>query len=203
MGFVTGLRCVVCGEQAPAPASSGTCPRCDDESAVLEVEFDLEQARAVLTPETLAGRGANHWRYAELLPVEPDAAAFRWPVGWTPLLEAPRLASWVGIAHLRVKDDSRNPTASFKDRASSVGVLHALQAGATRVACASTGNAASSLAGFAAMAGLPSTIFVPRGAPEPTFASCENLQKRHQDIDILTPWASSGRPGPGEITTPW
>ena len=167
MGFVTGLRCVVCAEEAPAPVSSGTCPRCDGGSAVLEVEFDLERARAVLTPETLAGRGANHWRYAELLPVEPDAAAFRWPVGWTPLVEAPRLASWVGLAHLRVKDDSRNPTASFKDRASSVGVLHALQAGATRVACASTGNAASSLAGFAAMAGLPATIFVPRSAPEP------------------------------------
>ena len=170
MGCVSGLRCVVCGEEAPAPASAGTCPRCDDPSAVLEVEFDLERVARTLTTEALARRPRNLWRYAELLPVQPDEVQARWPVGWTPLVDAPRVAEWSGLADLSLKDDSRNPSASFKDRASSVGVVHALAQGATHIACASTGNAASSLACFAAMAGLPATIFVPQVAPEAKLA---------------------------------
>jgi len=170
MTCVTGLRCVVCGHEAPAPESAGTCPRCDDPFATLEVQYDLERVARTLTADSLRSRPASHWRYEELLPVEPDEAAFRWPVGLTPLIEARALASWAGLARLRLKDDTRNPTASLKDRASSVGVLHARQAGAARIACASTGNAASSLAGFAAMAGLPATIFLPAQAPEPKIA---------------------------------
>jgi threonine synthase len=91
-------------------------------------------------------------------------------VGWTPLIDAPRLAEWVGVRSLLLKDESRNPTASFKDRASAVGVARALSRGARVVACASTGNAASSLAGAAAAVGLTSVIFVPEFAPEPKLA---------------------------------
>jgi threonine synthase len=166
-GCVTGLTCVCCERAAPAPVSAGTCPACADPFAVLQVEYDLDRVARTLTREALAARPPDHWRYRELLPIEPDPEAFAWPVGFTPLLDAPRLAAWAGIGSLRLKDDTRNPTASFKDRASSVGVAHARQAGAARIACASTGNAASSLAGFAAMAGIPATIFVPAAAPEP------------------------------------
>ena len=167
MSFVSGLSCVVCGHQADAPTSRGTCPACQDPFCTLEVEFDMERVRGALTREALAKRPITHWRYHELLPVEPDASVFSWPVGGSPILESPRLASWAGIAGFRLKDDTRNPTLSFKDRASSVGVLHALQQGAERIACASTGNAASSLAGYAAMAQMPATIFIPQNAPEP------------------------------------
>lgn len=170
MSCATGLICVVCGREAQPPESAGTCEHCADPFAVLEVQFDLERAARTLTREALAARPLDHWRYAELLPVGPDAEALRWPVGFTPLIETPRLARWAGLSRLRLKDDSRNPTASFKDRASSVAVLHARQQDAGRIACASTGNAASSLAGFAAMAGIPATIFVPRSAPEPKVA---------------------------------
>jgi len=137
---------------------------------VLEIDFDLDAVRTSMTREALASRPGNHWRYRELLPVEPDEAASGWPVGWTPIVEVPRLSQWAGVGRLRIKDDGRNPTGSFKDRASSVGVVHAVQHGAERISCASTGNAASSLAGFAAMAGLPATIFVPASAPEPKVA---------------------------------
>jgi threonine synthase len=113
------------------------------------VEYDLERAGRTLTPESLGSRPLNHWRYHELLPIEPEPDAFQWPVGFTPLMPAPRLAAWAGLSALRLKDDSRHPTGSLKDRASSVAVVHAMQAGATRIACASTGNAASSLAGYA------------------------------------------------------
>ena len=164
LGLVSAVRCFACGEAAEAPASAATCSAC---GGILEVEFDMDRVRESMTPESVAARPQNHWRYHELLPVDEDPIAFRWPVGMTPIAATDRLANWVGTQRLRIKDDGRNPTSSFKDRASSLGVLHAFQTGATRVACASTGNAASSLAGYAAMAGLPATIFVPERAPEP------------------------------------
>lgn len=167
MRFVSRLVCVVCGKAADPPKSAGVCPACNDPFAVLDIDYDMTRVAKSLTRASLENRPLNHWRYHELLPVEPDETAFSWPVGWTPILDAPRLAAWSGVRELRIKDDGRNPTGSFKDRASSVGVLHALRAGAERIACASTGNAASSLAGYAAMAGLPATIFVPRNAPDP------------------------------------
>ncbi|MCB9838088.1 MAG: threonine synthase [Phycisphaeraceae bacterium] len=170
MTFVTGCVCVVCGKPSDLPRSAGTCPSCADPFATLEIGFDLDRVGASMTPEALRGRPLNHWRYAELLPVEPDERAFSWPVGWTPILESPRLAAWAGAGRLRIKDEGRNHTGSFKDRASSVGVLRALQRGDTTIACASTGNAASSCAGFAAVAGIKATIFVPRRAPRPKIA---------------------------------
>ncbi len=170
MRFVNRLTCVVCGGEAEPPRSSGTCPTCGDPFAVLEVEFDLEKVAKSMTPDALADRPRTHWRYHELLPIEPDEEVFGWPVGFTPIVEAPRLAQWSGVRSLRIKDDGRNPTASFKDRASSVAVLDAMGKDAERIACASTGNAASSLAGYAAMAGMPATIFVPQRAPEPKVA---------------------------------
>ncbi len=170
MRFVSQLTCIKCGQPAKAPVSAGTCPACGDAFATLDVQYDMDRVRRSMTPEALEARPRTHWRYHELLPIEPDEEAFSWPVGWTPIVETPRLAEWAGVARLRLKDDGRNPTGSFKDRASSVGVLHAMQHGAKRIACASTGNAASSLAGYAAMAGLPATIFVPQRAPEPKLA---------------------------------
>jgi threonine synthase len=123
-----------------------------------------------MTRESLAARPLDHWRYRELLPVADNATLPPLHVGWTPVYDAPRLAAHLGVARLALKDDGRNPTASFKDRASSVGVAKALEFGHRSIACASTGNAASSLAGCAASAGLRSFIFVPERAPEPKIA---------------------------------
>ena len=115
-----------------------------------------------------ADRDLSLWRYRALLPVPDDAAALpppRLQVGFTPVVEAPALAKELGLGALFVKDDGRNPTASFKDRASSVGVLRARWLGRNEITCSSTGNAASSLAGFAAEAGMKAFIFVPASAP--------------------------------------
>lgn len=170
MRFVQKLVSVVSGETVEAPASAWFPPAGGDPFDVLDIVYDMAKVAKSMTPEALESRPLTHWRYHELLPIEPNEEAFSWPVGWTPIIETPRLAQWAGIARLRIKDDGRNPTSSFKDRASSVGVLHAMQAKAERIACASTGNAASSLAGYAAMAGIPATIFVPQRAPEPKVA---------------------------------
>jgi threonine synthase len=147
-----------------------TCPACGPEDGILEIRFDLDRVRAAWRAEPLSSRPLNHWRYRELLPLDPAAVPQNWPVGWTPVLDLARLAREMGVAQLLVKDEGRNPTASLKDRASSVGVAHAMQYGATTIATASTGNAATSLAGHAALAGKQAMIFVPQSAAAPKLA---------------------------------
>jgi threonine synthase len=150
-----------------------TCLKCGPADGVLDVCYDLDQIKAAWQARPLDQRARNHWRYEELLPLKPSAVRNDWSVGYTPIINSERLARQMGVCQLLFKDEGRNPTASFKDRASSVGVAHALQVGAKTIACASTGNAASSLAGHAALAGMPAIIFVPQTAPEPKVAQLQ------------------------------
>jgi threonine synthase len=166
--MLTGLVCIVCGKLYP-PGDHQTCRACGPEG-ILDARYDYDAARSRLTLETLANRGADMWRYQELLPVPAGVRRPDVQVGWTAVLEAPRLAAATGVRRLFLKDEGRNPTGSFKDRASAVGVAKALEFGYQAIACASTGNAASSLAGMAASVGLPAFIFVPERAPEPKVA---------------------------------
>ncbi len=164
---VTGLRCVHCGRTYATAEVDSYCPACGYHDGILDVLYDYEAVHRELNAEALAGnRELSMWRYLPLLPVSSRELIPHLQVGWTPLYETPRLARELGIAHCWVKDEGRNPTASFKDRASAVGVVKALEKEAEQITCASTGNAASSLAGFAAAAGIPATIFVPARAPE-------------------------------------
>ncbi|MBM3269561.1 MAG: threonine synthase [Candidatus Sericytochromatia bacterium] len=164
MASVRDLACVVCG-RVYAPGTAMTCAACGREG-VLDVRYD---PAAAFSAADLASRPRDHWRYRELLPIG-DALPPGLQVGWTPVYDAPRLAADLDLARVWIKDDGRNPTGSFKDRASSVAVLHARSVGATLLAAASTGNAASSLAGFAAAMDMPAIIFVPERAPEPKVA---------------------------------
>ncbi len=167
MNFVQGLRCVFCGRAA---RTGFTCPRCGI-TGILDVQYDYGAIGRVLTRRRLAVRAEqSHWRYRELLPVRADAALPDLAVGWTPLTAAPALARHLGIRQLFLKDDGRNATGSLKDRASAIGVVKAREKRHAIIACASTGNAASSCAGLAASFGLRSVIFVPERAPEPKVA---------------------------------
>jgi threonine synthase len=155
-----------------APRGRGATP---DE--LLDVEYDYERIRSTLTRETLAAAPPSLWRYLPLLPLEGR----RLPVvqaGWTPIYPLDRLARRHGLGALWVKDEGRNPTASFKDRASQVGALCAEELGHATIACASTGNAASSLAGIAAHLGLTAFIFVPAAAPEAKVAQLRIFRSR-------------------------
>ncbi|HXK04827.1 MAG TPA: threonine synthase [Verrucomicrobiae bacterium] len=166
MSFVQGLRCVFCGAVHPVRVGF-TCPGCGI-TGILDVQYDYSAIRRVLTRRALSRRPEqSHWRYRELLPIRSDAAIPALSVGWTPLTTTPALARHIGIATLYLKDDGRNATGSLKDRASSIGVVKAREKRRTIIACASTGNAASSCAGMAASLGLRSVIFVPERAPEP------------------------------------
>ena len=177
--FITELTCIHCGATFPgdnlvtAEATWMTCPRCGPADGILDIGYNLDRVQAAWRAMPLGYRPKNHWRYAELLPLEPSAVRYDWTVGYSPLINSERLAWHLNVAQLLFKDEGRNPTASFKDRASSVGVAHAMQVGAKTIACASTGNAASSLAGHAALAGLPAVIFVPETAPEPKVAQLQ------------------------------
>jgi threonine synthase len=160
---------VFCGTEHP-PRTGFTCPRCGI-GGILDVRYDYAAVRKVLNRRALARRAEqSHWRYRELLPIRTDSAVPALSVGWTPLTPAPALARHLGIATLYIKDDGRNATGSLKDRASSIGVVKAREKRRGIIACASTGNAASSCAGMAASLGLRSVIFVPERAPEPKVA---------------------------------
>lgn len=155
------LRCTVCGATCGGYDQT-TCASCGA-WGILEV----------LTPEgaaPAAGPGGGIERFLPMLPIPPGAALPPVPVGDTPLVEAPRLAAALGLGRLRLKDEGRSPSGSLKDRASWVG---AVLAGGRTAACASTGNAASSLAAMCAALGSPAVIFVPRTAPAPKLAQLQ------------------------------
>ena len=166
---ISALRCVHCGERYRADEVAYTCPRCGIEG-ILDVEYDLERVARTLTREALAKRPLSQWRYEELLPLDSRAERPALQVGMTPVYESPARARDVGLGRLVLKDEGRNPTGSFKDRSSAVAVMKAREAGRDTVACASAGNAAASLAGFAAVMGTRAVIFVPQRTPEPKLA---------------------------------
>jgi threonine synthase len=154
---VTGLRCRECGRHFPAEALHF----CDSCFGPLEVEYDYDALAALVTPERVASGPPSIWRYRDLLPVA-DAAPVDLGGGWTPLVRADRLAAELGLGELWLKDDTANPTGSFKDRVVSVALTKARQLGFKVAACASTGNLASSVAAHAARAGMSSVVLIPR-----------------------------------------
>ena len=162
MQNVKFARCVKCGREYEAKPDLTNC-EC---GGILDIIYDYDYIKSVFKKEDLKTRPYDMWRYRELLPVEADTPAPPLRVGWSPLYETERLAKQLGIKKLWIKDDGLNPTASLKDRASAMAVAKAREAGAEVIACSSTGNAASSLAGNAAAAGLKTYIFVPARAPK-------------------------------------
>jgi len=167
MTHFLGYTCSLCGQQYTPDQVTYVCPHHGDVGN-LDINLDYAALRRSTSPATLsASRDGSIWRYLPLLPIT-DPGLNGTPlraVGWTPLYQAPRLASELGVKQIFIKDDGRNPTASFKDRASAVVVARALELGVTKVAAASTGNAGAALAGMAAAARLPALIFAPRTAP--------------------------------------
>jgi threonine synthase len=133
--------------------------------------YHYDAIAEALTPQEIgACDDYSMWRYRPLLPVVDDAFIPPLPVGWTPLVPAPRLADRVGLDRLWIKDDGRNPTGSLKDRASAMVVARAMQLEAPVVTTASTGNAAAALAGVCASVGKRAVIFVPAKAPNAKIA---------------------------------
>lgn len=157
MGFVKGLKCRECGQAYPKEPIH-VCSFC---FGPLEVEYDYDGIKKVLTKDIITSRAANMWRYKELLPLdgEPTVGV---EAGFTPLLRAHNLAKVLGVKELYIKNDSVNhPTWSFKDRVVSVALSKAKEFGFKTVACATTGNLGNAVAAQAVQAGLESYVFMP------------------------------------------
>ena len=166
MNKFTGYRCSICGAEYLPGQVTYTCPK---DGGNLDVVLDYEAIKKKYQPEDITSRTESSlWRYLPLLPVA-EPAGDSTPLhasGWTPVFALPRLAEKLRLKHLWLKDESRNPTASFKDRASAVVVTRARELKSEIVVTASTGNAGAALAGMAAAVGQKAVIFAPKSAPQ-------------------------------------
>ncbi len=164
--FLRGLRCFRCGATYPPGPLWGGCPACAaaGKPSNLHCVYDYPAVARALDRAELARRPANIWRYRELLPVAAEHAVTL-DEGMTPLIHAERLGRQYGLDHLYLKDESRNPTWSFKDRLAAVGAAKARELGAGMLAVASSGNAGAATAAYAARAGLDAYLFTTEQFP--------------------------------------
>jgi threonine synthase len=157
LSLVTGMRCSKCGTQYEPSSIPVMCERGD--LGRLDISYDYERVKGTLSRGSLGGRPRDLWRWWELLPAHEKLAP-RLGEGGTPLIKAKRLAEQMGLTNLYLKDETRNPTGSFKDRAMAVSVAKAMEKGVSTVTTASSGNAAAALAAYSASAGLNVVAFV-------------------------------------------
>jgi threonine synthase len=167
---VTHLECAACGLRHEARRLQNLCTEC---GKPLLVKYDLRRAAETLTKESLPERVSSLWRYRDVLPVEREENIVSLGEGWTPLLRAARLGEQLGMRELYIKDESLNPTQSFKARGMAAAVSMAKELGARKLAVPSAGNAAGALAAYAARAGMEAHIFMPKDTPRANVIECE------------------------------
>ena len=179
--FVSHLECSRTGERLP----SGTLQNLSPKGAPLLVRYDLTRAARDLSREVIERGARSLWRYAPLLPLRDLSNVVTLGEGLTPLLETPRLGRRLGSDRLYIKDESANPTGTFKARGMSVAVSMAVELGVRKLAAPSAGNAASALAAYAARAGLEAHLFMPRDAPRANAVECEAMGAHVTMVDGL------------------
>ncbi len=165
------LECTGTGLTFPSEQLIGLSPA----GKPLFARYDLDALRDRFTPAAIAGRAPSLWRYEEVLPVRNRAFRVTLGEGFTPLVDAPRMARMLGVRRLRIKDEGQNPTGSFKDRGLCMAVSRAFELGARELAIPSAGNAAGSTAAYGAAAGLPVHVVVPDDTPLPILAEIRAL----------------------------
>ncbi len=180
---VTHIECAGCHKNYQANTLQNLCVEC---GKPLLVRYDLHRAGQTLTKESLKNREANLWRYREVLPVEMPENIVSFGEGFTPLLKTQRLAETLSIRlNLFIKDESTNPTQSFKARGMSAAVSMAKELGVKRVAAPSAGNAAGALAAYASRAGMETFLFMPRDTPRANIVECEQTGANVTLVDGL------------------
>ena len=170
MGSFVGYQCSICGKNLSADYKGYVCDSCGGN---LNVILDYDHIKKTVKPEDIfASPEKSLWRYLPLLPVEDPGFenTTLHTAGYTPVLKSEKMAKKVGVGNLWIKDEGRNPTASFKDRASSILIARAKEIGAEIICTASTGNAGAALAGMAAASQWKSIIFAPKTAPQAKIA---------------------------------
>ena len=167
---VTKLECSFCHREYEARRVHNVCTEC---GKPLLVRYDLQRIGKILTRQMLYTRRSDLWRYRELLPVRREDNIVSLGEGWTPLHHVKNLGAALGMDSLYVKDESQNPTQSFKARGMSVAVSMAKELGIKKIAAPSAGNAAGALAAYCARAGLEAYLFMPRDTPRANVIECE------------------------------
>lgn len=157
VNYVLGMSCVSCGEERSVDDMYFRCKKCNEP---LEVNYDLSKLGSVLDIDSFKKRTWDVWRYHELLPINDKLNMISLMEGGTPLIKSTSLAEELGIKELYLKDETRNPTWSYKDRGTAVGVSKAIEVHAEAVAAASTGNMGSSLSAYSAKAGIKCVILI-------------------------------------------
>src|SRR5207248_815278 len=180
--FVTHLECTACGLRHEWSRLQNLCTSCNKPLFAI---VDLAKAGRALTREALPTREKSLWRYREVLPVPDGVEPVSLGEGETPLLRATRFGGEIGLRNLWIKDESQNPTESFKARGMAVAVSMAKHLGATKLAVPSAGNAGGALAAYAARAGLEAHIFMPRDTPQSNIIECRGLGAHVTLIDGL------------------
>lgn len=165
--FVDSLKCLKCGQAHEPTEKVYVCKKCGGK---LDILYDYDAIAKEATKKKLGARNPGVWKYRELLPIADDKNVITLGEGGTPLLEAKNLARELGMKRLWLKDETRNPTSSFKDRPMSVGISKAVEFGAKAVVTASSGNAATALAAYSAKAGIDCYAFVPAEVSEAKLA---------------------------------
>jgi threonine synthase len=180
---VTHLECALCGLRHEARVLQNLCVEC---GKPLLVRYDLAAASQTLNPASLRDRESNLWRYREVLPVDDWANVVSLGEGWTPLLNAGRLAEKFDISiNLLIKDEAQNPTQSFKARGMTAAISMAKEFGVQKVAVPSAGNAAGAMAAYAARAGMEAHIFMPSDTPKANVVECRQTGANVTLIDGL------------------
>jgi threonine synthase len=180
--FLTHLECSACGLEHDWSRLQNLCTACHKPLFAI---YDLDAAGRGLKREALATREKSLWRYREVLPLPDGIEAVSLGEGGTPLLRAERFGHAVGLSELWIKDESQNPTQSFKARGMAVAVSMAKYLGATKLAVPSAGNAGGALAAYAARAGLEAHIFMPRDTPRANIIECRELGAQVTLVDGL------------------
>jgi threonine synthase len=179
---LTHLECALCGKTHPWQELQNVCKEC---GRPLFARYRITPEQAASFKRSLPERSSTIWRYLEMLPVPADQEILTLGEGGTPLLPAPHLAAHRGSHRLWIKDESQNPTGSFKARGMAVAVAMAKYLGATKLAAPSAGNAASALAAYAARAGLPAYLFMPKDTPRANIIECEVMGAHVTLVDGL------------------
>ena len=181
-GFLSHLECALCGQQYDADRLWNLCTEC---GRPLLCRYNLEAAREVVGTGSFGEREPTMWRYRELLPLRDDLHKLTLGEGWTPLVHATRLGAEVGFERLYIKDESLNPTGSFKARGLGMAVSRARELGVTAVSIPSAGNAAGAMAAYAALGGMEAHVFMPTDVPHPFVVECRALGAEVTLVDGL------------------
>ena len=182
MGFLIDLVCTKTDKAYSKDQLWNLSPEAD---APLFARYDLDAVAKVMRREKLAERVPTMWRYAEVLPVEGEQFQVSLGEGFTPLLQATSLGREIGVPKLYIKDEGLNPTGSFKARGMSAAISRAAELGAQAIAIPSAGNAGGATAAYAARAGLPAHIFMPKDVPQANYIECKVLGAHVELIDGL------------------